>query len=85
MDSVAVRKLRLRQQRAAKQAGRNVCVMFKAVAALRKWAARPAVKYPLIAVVTVLWLIGLADQIPDPAQTAKYVGLSILIAAVASV
>jgi hypothetical protein len=64
----------------------KVSVMFKAaVAALRKWAAKPAVKYPLIAVAAVLWLIGLADQIPDPVQTAKYVGLSILIAAVASV
>jgi hypothetical protein len=52
---------------------------------LRQWVARPAVKYPLIAVAAVLWLIGLADQIPDPVQTAKYVGLSILIAAVASV
>jgi hypothetical protein len=58
---------------------------FKAVAALKAWVAKPAVKYPLIAVATVLWLIGLADQIPDPVQTAKYVGLSILIAAVATV
>ncbi len=68
-----------------KPGGAKVSVMFKAVVALRKWAAKPAVKYPLIAVATVLWLIGLADQIPDPVQTAKYVGLSILIAAVASV
>jgi hypothetical protein len=59
--------------------------MFKAVAALKQWVAKPAIKYPLIAVATVLWLIGLADQIPDPVQTAKYVGLSILIAAVATV
>jgi hypothetical protein len=59
--------------------------MLKAVVALKKWVARPAVKYPLIAVASVLWLIGLADQIPDPVQTAKYVGLSILIAAVAMV
>jgi hypothetical protein len=59
--------------------------MLKAVAALRKWAAIPVVKYSLIAVAAVLWLIGLADQIPDPMQTAKYVGLSVLIAAVASV
>jgi hypothetical protein len=59
--------------------------MSKVVAALRQWAAIPAVKYSLIAAATVLWLIGLADQIPDPVQTAKYVGLSILIAAVAMV
>jgi hypothetical protein len=59
--------------------------MSKYVAALRKWAAIPVVKYSLIAVASVLWLIGLADQIPDPVQTAKYVGLSVLIAAVASV
>ncbi len=59
--------------------------MFKAVAAFKQWVAKPAIKYPLIAVATVLWLIGLADQIPDPVQTAKYVGLSILIAAVATV
>jgi hypothetical protein len=59
--------------------------MSKAVAALRKWAAIPVVKYSLIAGASVLWLIGLADQIPDPMQTAKYVGLSILIAVVASV
>jgi len=58
---------------------------FKAVAALKQWAAKPAVKYPLIAVATVVWLIGLADQVHDPVQTAKYVGLSILIAAVATV
>jgi hypothetical protein len=59
--------------------------MSKYVAALRKWAAIPVVKYSLIAVASALWLIGLADQIPDPVQTAKYVGLSVLIAAVASV
>jgi hypothetical protein len=59
--------------------------MSKYVAALRKWAAIPVVKYSLIAVASVLWLIGLADQISDPVQTAKYVGLSVLIAAVASV
>jgi hypothetical protein len=59
--------------------------MLKPVTALRQWVAKPVIKYPLIALATVLWLIGLADQIPDPVQTAKYVGLSILIAAVASV
>jgi hypothetical protein len=59
--------------------------MFKSVAALKKWVARPAVKYPLIAIAGVVWLIGLADQVHDPVQIAKYVGLSILIAAVATV
>jgi hypothetical protein len=32
-----------------------------------------------------VWLFGLADQIPDPVQTAKYVGLSALIAVVSLV
>jgi hypothetical protein len=59
--------------------------MLQTLAALKKWAAIPAVKYPLITIASVLWLLGLADQIPDPVQTAKYVGLSALIAAVATV
>jgi hypothetical protein len=59
--------------------------MFKAVTALKRWVAKPAVKYPLIAIASVVWLIGLADQVHDPVQIAKYVGLSILIAAVATV
>jgi hypothetical protein len=58
---------------------------FKTVAALKQWVAKPAVKYPLIAIASVVWLIGLADQVHDPVQVAKYVGLSILIAAVATV
>lgn len=52
---------------------------------MRAWAAVPAVKYALIAVALLLWLIGLGDQLSDPVQIAKYVGLSALIAAVASV
>jgi hypothetical protein len=52
---------------------------------LAKWTARPAVKYSLIAIASVLWLVGLADQIPDVTQTAKYVGISLLIAAVAAI
>jgi ABC-type cobalamin/Fe3+-siderophores transport system ATPase subunit len=60
-------------------------LMSKFVVALRKWAATPLVKYALIAVAGLLWLMGLGDQIPDPAQMAKYVGLSLLIAAVATV
>ncbi len=59
--------------------------MLQTLAALKKWAAKPAVKYPLIAIASAVWLLGLADQIPDPVQTAKYVGLSALIAAVALV
>jgi hypothetical protein len=58
---------------------------MKALAMLKKWSAIPVVKYSLIAVVSVLWLVGLADQIPDPAQTAKYVGLSLLMVAVATI
>jgi uncharacterized protein involved in response to NO len=56
--------------------------MLRTLTALKKWAAIPAVKYPLIAIAGALWLFGLADQIPDPVQTAKYVGLSALIAAI---
>jgi hypothetical protein len=59
--------------------------MGKAIAALRKWASIPAVKYSLIAGASVLWLIGLAGQIDDPLQTAKYVGISLLMVAVAAV
>jgi len=55
------------------------------LATLKKWAAVPAIKYPLIAVASVVWLIGLADQVSDPMQIAKYVGLSALIAAVSLV
>ncbi len=56
--------------------------MLRALATLKKWAAVPAIKYPLIAIASAVWLFGLANQIPDPVQTAKYVGLSALIAAV---
>ena len=59
--------------------------MLQFLATLKKWAALPAVKYPLIAIASAVWLFGLADQIPDPMQTAKYVGLSALIAAVSLV
>jgi hypothetical protein len=56
--------------------------MLQTLATLKKWAAVPAIKYPLIAIASVVWLIGLADQVSDPMQVAKYVGLSALIAAV---
>ena len=59
--------------------------MLQTLSAVKKFAAKPLVKYPLIAVASALWLFGLADQIPDPMQTAKYVGLSALIAAVSFV
>jgi hypothetical protein len=59
--------------------------MLQTLSSLKKWAARPAVKYPLIAIGSAVWLFGLADQIPDPVQTAKYVGLSALIAVVSLV
>jgi len=57
--------------------------MLKTVAVLKKWSAIPVVKYSLIAVASLLWLTGLADQVPDPMQTAKYVGISLLMVAVA--
>lgn len=59
--------------------------MLQTLSTLKKWAALPAVKYPLIAVASALWLFGLADQIADPMQLAKYVGLSALMAAIAVV
>lgn len=59
--------------------------MSRFVALLRKWAAIPVVKYSLIATATLLWLIGLGDQMSDPMQIAKYIGLSALIAAVSFV
>jgi hypothetical protein len=59
--------------------------MQKILAVLKKWSAIPAVRYALIAGVSVLWLVGLADQIPDPMQTAKYVGISLLMVAVAAI
>lgn len=59
--------------------------MLQTLSTLKKWAALPAVKYPLIAIASALWLFGLADQIADPMQLAKYVGLSALMAAIAVV
>jgi hypothetical protein len=55
--------------------------MFKS---LRKYITIPAVKYSVIAVAAVLWLVGLADQLPDITQTAKYVGISLLMVTVAA-
>ena len=40
-------------------------------------------KYAFAAVATVLWTLGLIDQLPDMVQTAKYVGISLLMVAVA--
>ena len=51
----------------------------------KKYTAIPAVKYSLIAVASLLWLIGFADQLPDVTQTAKYVGISLLMVAVAAI
>jgi hypothetical protein len=50
----------------------------------KKYTAIPAVKYSLIAVASLLWLVGFADQLPDLTQTAKYVGISLLMVAVAA-
>jgi hypothetical protein len=49
-----------------------------------QWTAIPAVKYTIIAVASLLWLVGFADQLPDVTQTAKYVGISLLMVAVAA-
>jgi hypothetical protein len=52
---------------------------------LAKWTAIPAVKYSIIAVASLLWLVGFADQLPDMMQTAKYIGISLLMVAVAAI
>jgi len=49
-----------------------------------QWTAIPAVKYSIIALATLLWLVGFADQLPDVTQTVKYVGISLLMVAVAA-
>jgi hypothetical protein len=59
--------------------------MQKTLAVLKKWSAIPLVRYALIAGVAVLWLVGLSDQIPDLMHTAKYVGISLLMVAVAAI
>ena len=51
---------------------------------LRKYTAIPAVKYSVIAIASLLWIVGFADQLPDVTQTAKYVGISLLMVAVAA-
>jgi hypothetical protein len=51
----------------------------------KKLNATPVLKYGLIAGASVLWLLGLSDQLPDLMQTVKYVGISLLLAAVAAV
>jgi len=58
--------------------------------ARRRWSVmlkelnkKPVLKYSLIAGAALLWLFGLSDQLPDLVQTAKYVGISLLIVAVA--
>lgn len=43
----------------------------------------PAVKYSVLAVAFTLWCFGLADQLYSSAAVAKYILLSLLIAAVA--
>jgi hypothetical protein len=49
-----------------------------------QWTAIPAVKYSIIALASLLWLVGFADQLPDVTQTVKYVGISLLMVAVAA-
>ncbi len=52
---------------------------------LKKLDAMPTLKYSLIAGAAVLWLLGLSDQLGDMVQTAKYVGISLLLLAVAAI
>ena len=51
----------------------------------KKLDSMPALKYSLIAGAAVLWLLGLSDQLGDITQTAKYVGISLLLVAVAAI
>ena len=52
---------------------------------LKKLNASPVLKYSLAAAAVGLWGFGLSDQIPDLMQTAKYVGISALMVAVAAI
>ncbi len=49
----------------------------------KKLNQMPVLKYSLIAGATVLWMFGLADQLPDLTQTATYVSISLLMVTVA--
>ena len=50
---------------------------------LKKLNGKPVLKYSLVAGAAALWLFGLSDQMGDLVQTAKYVGISLLMVAVA--
>jgi hypothetical protein len=52
---------------------------------LKKLNDRPVLKYSLMAGAALLWLFGLSDQLGDPMQAVKYVGISLLMAAVAAI
>jgi hypothetical protein len=52
---------------------------------LKKLNAMPVLKYSLIAGASLLWLFGLSDQLGDVMQAAKYVGISLLLVAVAAI
>lgn len=65
-------------------AGRGAAEWSVMLKFLRSLAAIPAVKYSIIAVTSFLWLVGFADQLPDVEQTVKYVGISLLMLAVAA-
>ena len=58
---------------------------MKTLAVMKRWTARPVVKYSLIVIASGLWLFGLSDQLPDLTQTVKYVGISLLMVAVAAI
>lgn len=47
----------------------------------RNWCSRPIIKYPLIGITALLWLVGFADQIHDPIQAGKYVGITLAMCA----
>jgi hypothetical protein len=49
---------------------------------LKKLNDMPVLKYSLIAGASLLWLLGLSDQLPDLVQTAKYVGITLLMVVV---
>src|ERR1700682_6112704 len=57
----------------------------KIVDDIHKFCHRPAVRYILIVVTVCLWILGLGDQLDDPVKIAKYVGISLLLVAVAAI
>jgi hypothetical protein len=54
-------------------------VLVAAAAAERMYCVMLYLKYACAAVATVLWSLGLVNQLPDLVQTGKYLGISALM------